>query len=115
MKVNTGVCHHCQNEHNNISEDDIIVGKEVPRFRYKSDDGKEHIYFPDIFIRNSKIIIEVKSIHSFHYHVRMNYLKFKQVVSEGYQLRLMMFHGYHMNLTDIVCSTLQDVEQILSL
>ena len=98
-----------------IEEDDIIVGKDVPRFRYEMDDGSKHLYFPDIHIRNSNVIIEVKSIYTFHYHVRMNYLKFRSVVSNGYRLRLLMFQGYKMNLTDITLTTLDDVEQILHL
>ncbi len=98
-----------------IEEDDIIVGKDVPRFRYLLDDGSSHLYFPDIFIRDSNLIIEVKSIYTFHYHVRINYLKFRKVVQDGYRLRLLMYQGYKMNLTDITCITLEDVEQILHL
>jgi hypothetical protein len=98
-----------------IEEDDIIVGKDVPRFRYEMDDGSKHIYFPDILIRDSNLIIEVKSIYTFRYHVRINYLKFRKVVEDGYSLRLLMFQGYKMNLTDITCTTLEDVEQILAL
>lgn len=47
--------------------------------------------------------------------MRINYLKFRKVVEDGYRLRLLMFQGYKMNLTDITCTTLEDVEQILSL
>lgn len=68
-----------------------------------------------MLIRGSNLIIEVKSIYTFHYHVRINYLKFRKVVEDGYRLRLLMFQGYKMNLTDITCTTLKDVEQILSL
>lgn len=98
-----------------IEEDDIIVGKEVPRFRYEMDDGTKHIYFPDIHIRDSNLIIEVKSIYTFHYNLRMNYIKFRKVVEDGYRMRLLMFKGYKMDLTDITCTTLDDVEQILLL
>lgn len=97
-----------------IEEDDIIVGKEVPRFRYEMD-GTTHLYFPDFRIRNSNVIVEVKSIYTFHYHVRMNYLKFRSVVEAGYRLRLLMFQGYKMDLTDITLTTLDDVEKILHL
>ena len=98
-----------------LEEDDIVVGKEVMRFRYHTDYKKEHIYFPDIQIRDTKVIIEVKSSYTFHYHVRLNYLKFRQVVQDGYILRLLMFSGYNMNLVDITCKILDDVEQILVL
>lgn len=101
--------------HRKIEEDDIIVGKDVPRFRYKLDDGSSHLYFPDLLIKDSNLIIEVKSIYTFHYHVRINYLKFRKVVEDGYRLRLLMYQGYKMNLTDITCTTLDDVEQILHL
>ena len=98
-----------------IEEDDICVGKDVTRFRYYDDDGKEHIYFPDLQIRNTNIIIEVKSYYTFHYNVRTNYLKFKKVVQDGYILRLLMFNGYKMSLVDITCKTVDDVEQIMDL
>jgi len=99
---------------NGIQEDDIIVGIDVPRFRYKDDDDKEHIYFPDIHIKHTQLIIEVKSTYTFHYHVRLNYHKFTSVVKAGYVLRLIMFDN-HMNCTDLLCSTLDDVENILLL
>lgn len=98
-----------------IHEDDIRVGKEVPRFRYNTDDGKDHIYFPDIFLHGTNVIIEVKSLYTFRYQVRMNYLKFKKVVQDGYVLRLIMFLNYKMEVKDIICKTLDDVEQILTL
>ena len=79
------------------------------------DDGSKHIYFPDILIRGTNLIIEVKSIYTFHYHVRINYLKFRKVVEDGYRLRLLMFQGYKMNLTDITCTTLEDVEKIITI
>ena len=97
-----------------IEEDDIIVGKEVPRFRYELD-GKQHLYFPDIRIRDSNLIVEVKSIYTFHYHVQINYHKFRSVIKEGYRVRLLMFQNYKMDLTDITMTTLDDVEQIFKL
>lgn len=96
-----------------IIEDDILVGKDVPRFRYQTDDGKEHVYFPDIHIKNSKVIIEVKSIYTFEFQKRMNYLKFKKVVEDGYILRLIMYIDYKMNMKDIVFENLNDLEQLL--
>lgn len=97
-----------------IQEDDIIVGKDVPRFRYKDDEDKEHIYFPDIHIKHTQLIIEVKSTYTFHYHVRLNYHKFRSVLGNGYQLRLIMFNN-RMECTDLLCSTVDDVEKILLL
>ena len=94
-----------------IEEDEIRVGKEVPRIRYHTDDGKEHIYFPDLFIKDTKIIIEIKSDYTFHYHPRLNYLKGRKVVEEGYTFRLMIFNK-RMEVADLICRTVDECQQI---
>ncbi len=101
-------------EKEKIHEDNIIVGINVPRFRYTDDDEKEHVYFPDIHIKDTNIIIEVKSTYTFHYHVRLNYHKFRSVITNGYMIRLMMFDN-EMKLTDITFSTIDDVEKFFLL
>jgi hypothetical protein len=98
-----------------IKEDEIRVGKEVPLFRYHTDDQKEHIYFPDIHLKDTNVIVEVKSLYTLHYHLYLNYLKFKKVVEDGYQLRLLMFRDYKMNLIDLTFSSLEEVKEVLLL
>jgi len=73
------------------SEDDIVIGrKNIPKFRYISADGKQHIYFPDFFIPKDNTIVEVKSEWTMKIQ-KNNDLKFQAVRDDGYELRLMIF------------------------
>jgi hypothetical protein len=83
----------------NIDEDDIIVGKDIPIFKYKDENEKDRVYFPDIFIRNSLLIIEVKSVYTFNLQPKRNFQKFKQVAKEGYIMKVMIYSDK--NLYDI--------------
>jgi hypothetical protein len=74
-----------------ITEDEIIVDKSIPNFDYLDDDGKKHKYYPDIYIKDTNLIIEVKSVYTFNLEPRINYLKFKAVNKAGYHLKMMMF------------------------
>lgn len=45
-----------------IPEEQIYVGRSKEKmFRYVSEDGKEHRYFPDIIIDELKLVVEIKS------------------------------------------------------
>lgn len=74
-----------------INEDDIIVGDQIPIFKYTDDEKKERVYYPDIYIRNTKILYEVKSIYTFNFDPRKNYLKFMQVANDGYKLIVLIY------------------------
>ncbi len=74
-----------------LIEDEIIVGEEVPNFAYLDDTNKNHRYYPDIHIKNEKLIYEVKSTYTFNYHPRLNYLKFKSVANAGYTIKVLMY------------------------
>ena len=75
----------------NITEDEIFTDEDVPSFDYRDDDGKFHKYYPDIYIKDTKIIYEVKSTYTFGLAPRMNYLKFKQVSRDGYKMIVLIF------------------------
>jgi hypothetical protein len=79
---------------NNISMcHDLCEKGEMPTFDYKTDDGKNHVYFPDIRITDndgSHYFIEVKSpslIHSTYLD-----LKTKAVMSKGYKILIWRFN-----------------------
>lgn len=74
-----------------IHEDEIIVDDTIPTIDYIDDDGKKRKYYPDIYIKDTDLIIEVKSIYTFNLEPRLNYLKFKAVNNAGYNLKMMMF------------------------
>jgi hypothetical protein len=74
-----------------IEENEISVYN-IPNFKYFDDDNKEHMYYPDIFIKETNLIIEVKSDYTFNKEPRINYIKFKTVSKNGYNLKLMIFN-----------------------
>lgn len=75
-----------------IEENDIICVGEIPTFLYKDENMKDKMYFPDLMIRSSKTIIEVKSDWTYLKEVDKNYRKFSAVLENGsYNFRLLIF------------------------
>jgi len=75
----------------NIDESEIIVGENVPIFKYTCDDNKQRTYYPDIYIKDTKLLYEIKSIFTFNFDARKNYLKFTQVANDGYMLIVLIY------------------------
>lgn len=98
-----------------IEEDEIIndVVTDIVNFSYINN-KKKHVYFPDFMIKETKIVIEVKSEYIFNKEYSKNKLKFQSVVNNGYILRLIMFDG-KMNILDYICKTLEDIEKLFNL
>jgi hypothetical protein len=74
-----------------IEEDEILIGDDIPTFLYKDDDNRDHIYYPDIYIKDTKLIYEVKSDYVFSRDARKNYLKFCEVAKRDYVLKVLIF------------------------
>lgn len=75
-----------------IEEDDILVGDLVPLFNYYFEgDGKNHIYYPDIYVPSKDLIIEVKSMWTFQMHRDLNIAKFEHVLSKGQRMEMRIF------------------------
>jgi len=81
-------------------ENEILVGEHVPNFDYVDDNKKKHKYYPDIHVKGTKVIYEVKSIYIFNRCPRMNYLKFLSVIKQGYTLKVYLY-GHKKTLVDI--------------
>jgi hypothetical protein len=65
-----------------ITEDDICIGcEEVPNIKYTFN-GKEHVYFPDIYIKSQDRLIEVKSQYTLNYDYDLNIAKFQAAAKE---------------------------------
>jgi hypothetical protein len=73
------------------TKDDIETGKcNMPSFTYTYN-GKEHRYYPDIFIIKEKRIIEVKSEYTFKIDLERNLAKKKCVEENGYKFDFLIF------------------------
>jgi hypothetical protein len=76
----------------NIDESEIVV-EDVPIFKYICDDNKQRTYYPDIHIKDTKLVYEIKSIFTFNFDARKNYLKFTQVANDGYILIVLIYES----------------------
>lgn len=74
---------------NKFYEDDLYFGKEVPRIKYIFKE-KEHIYFPDIYIKSIDTIVEVKSTYTYNLELEKNYYKFIYTLKR-YNLKVMIY------------------------
>jgi hypothetical protein len=76
-----------------IDESDILTGANVPSIPYKDKDGKDHIYHPDIFIKNQNKIIEVKS--DWTYSCKTDNIQLKAIAARaaGYNYEVWIYNG----------------------
>ena len=74
-----------------VEEDEILTGPDVPRFAYADENGQKRRYFPDIAIKDTNIIIEVKSIWTLNYKPQRNYHKFLGVSALNHICQVMVF------------------------
>lgn len=73
-------------------ESNIITDRmEVPRIAYTKEDESDHYYFPDIFIKSEKKLIEVKSTWTYSLHLETNQCKWKAAQSAGYTMEFWVF------------------------
>lgn len=76
------------------NEDDIFISFEmfkiIPYISYNFK-NKSHRYYPDIFIKSTNTIIEVKSNWTFELHKDMNIAKKQACISEGYNFEFLIF------------------------
>ena len=67
---------------------DILTSpKDMPELIYEFE-GKSHRYYPDFFIPNENLIIEVKSEYTLTKDLEKNKVKFQAVEAAGYNFRL---------------------------
>ncbi len=81
-----------------IEEDDICVGEDVVCFKYLDEDKKNRIYYPDMMLKNTKHIYEVKSVYTFNLNYKRNFCKFMSL--DGYILHVIIFENKK-NILDI--------------
>jgi hypothetical protein len=75
----------------NYNESDIVVDRKMtPKFWYFID-NKRKIYYPDIFIKSTNTIIEIKSDWTNKLHPVIDALKKDSVLKEGYNFQKMIF------------------------
>lgn len=79
-----------------ITEDDIVVGKQIGYFKYMFQD-KEHKYYPDIYIKDTNLYIEIKSTFTLDSKYDVNMAKFNAMKNYGKQLHVLVFDNKGLN------------------
>ena len=78
-----------------ICEDEIVVGPEyVPLIPYHQD-GKDRMYYPDIYIPSLQLLIEIKSTYTYSFDYEKNMLKFRAAAREGFNFQVWVYDGKH--------------------
>lgn len=73
-------------------ESDILTErKSMPELWYIGTDGKEHRYFPDVYVPKTNTIYEVKSEYTLNDNRKRNELKFQSVRDAGYNFILKVY------------------------
>jgi hypothetical protein len=76
-----------------ISENNILNSKsEVPSIWYKTDDGKEHRHYVDIFIPTQNLCIEVKSTWTINFTKSNIFLKQSAAKELGYNYEIWVYN-----------------------
>lgn len=76
----------------NYSETEIGIDTcDKPRIQYHDDIGKQHYYFPDIYIPAENLIIEVKSEWTYNKNIPRHLLKRQACLNSGYNFKFMIF------------------------
>jgi hypothetical protein len=77
------------------NEHDLLISaknifKEFGGIKYKGNNGKEHYYYPDIYIKSKHKIIEVKSNYTFYKDYDKNMLKKQACLEKGLNFEFMI-------------------------
>jgi hypothetical protein len=76
---------------NLYDENEIITTRsDIPQIKY-SINNKEHIYYPDIFIKSINKLIEVKSTWTFNCQIEETLIKTKQCIINGYLCEIWIY------------------------
>lgn len=97
-----------------IEETDMAFGQEVPLISYNDSDGKEHTYYPDLFLRSSNTIVEVKSLHTLVKEFELNRLKWLATVEKGFPFCLFLFDDKGTRIGEYRCESTEEVEKMMS-
>lgn len=79
-------------------ESDIVVDG-VPEIFYHTEDQVAHRYYPDIFIKSEKKMIEIKSVFTLQLNQDINFLKWKAVVDKEFKMEIRVYDGKGMLLS----------------
>ena len=75
---------------------------EIPTFEYYDQDGKRHLYYPDIYIPDENRVIEVKSVYTYNQDPEKTLWK-AQAVSQTHLFELRLYDNKKQIIDIIEC------------
>lgn len=87
-------------EKRNINVDDILSGKKVPKIRYKFK-NKNKTYFPDLYVENKNLLIEVKCKYTYENQLDLNISKREAALKNGYNYLTIIFENNGRDIVDV--------------
>lgn len=79
-------------EHMGIDVNNIQSGRKVPKIRYKFQQ-KNKMYFPDIFVQDKNLLVEVKCEYTYNNMIELNATKRKASINAGYDHLTIIFNN----------------------
>lgn len=74
----------------NIDVNDIQSGRKVPKVRYKFQ-GKNKMYYPDLYIENQNLLIEIKCEYTYNDMLDLNIAKREASIKAGFNYKTIIF------------------------
>jgi hypothetical protein len=75
-----------------IDVNNIQSGRKVPKIRYKFQQ-KNKMYFPDIFVQDKNLLVEVKCEYTYNNMIELNATKRKASINAGYDHLTIIFNN----------------------
>ena len=77
-------------ENDGIPVEEIQSGRKVPKIRYKFQ-GKNKMYFPDMYINSKNLLVEVKCKYTYENMLELNKAKRDAAINTGYNFKTIIF------------------------
>lgn len=87
-------------EKRNINVDDIMSGRKVPKIHYKFE-NKNKTYFPDLYVKNKNLLVEVKCKYTYENQLELNLSKREAALKNGYNYITIIFDNNGRDIIDI--------------
>lgn len=97
------------------TESEIIAGGKPLHYSYRwSKDNSEHLHFPDIYLPEQKMFIEVKSEYTFAMHKEICIDKMIGAPLQGYKYFLLVFAGNNIRDNGLSPETQEELKRAIS-
>jgi len=88
-------------ENDGIPVEEIQSGRKVPKIRYKFQ-GKNKMYFPDMYIKSKNLLVEVKCKYTYENMLELNKAKRDAAINTGYNFKTIIFTNNGKDILEVL-------------